>query len=158
MARGKMASVENRWQMKAPPSSFLHPWHIASPPDLGSSPESLLCIWQRKIRLDLDIISQEVGPALLISIILINQTSKIHPNALWQSCNGEMDIGFFSIFRRKQRSQIFYPIQLSPHDVFSHFSTSNFVTSFCIYPSSSWESESPRYLVTARVGKNEVKY
>ena len=64
----------------------------------------------------------------------------------------------FSIFRRKQRSQIFYPIQLSPHDVFSHFSTSNLVTSSCIYPSSSWESESPWYLVTARVRKNEVKY
>ena len=100
MARGKMASVENRWQMKAPPSSFLHPWHIASPPDLGSSPGSLLCIWQRKIRLDSGIIAQEVGPALLISIILINQTSKIHPNALWQSCNGEMDIGFFQFLEK----------------------------------------------------------
>ena len=64
----------------------------------------------------------------------------------------------FSIFRRKQRFHIVDPIQLSPHDVFSHFSTSNLVTSSCIYPSSSWESESPWYLVTARVRKNEVKY
>ena len=64
----------------------------------------------------------------------------------------------FSIFRRKQRFHIVDPIQLSPHNVFSHFSTSNLVTSSCIYPSSSWESESPWYLVTACVRKNEVKY
>ena len=64
----------------------------------------------------------------------------------------------FSIFRRKQRFHIVYPIQLSPHDVFSHFSTSNLVTSSCIYSSSSWESGSPWYLFTACVRKNEVKY
>ena len=100
--------------------------------------------------------------ASTLNIHLMHLTQSTKSPRWWHCTIWKLQWGsghrIFSIFRRKQRFHIVDPIQLSPHDVFSHFSTSNLVTSSCIYPSSSWESESPWYLVTACVRKNEVKY